>query len=99
MGTRSFVLAVAMGAVALAGCEFNPTMLPAKTLTYTEDARRAYEEALASFQSKDWESARPLLQEVKKLFPQSRYARLAELRLADIDFATERYSEAANLWF
>ena len=98
MGTRSFVLALAVGAVALAGCEINPTMLPTKTLTYTEDARRAYEEALASFQSKDWESARPLLQEVKKLFPQSRYARLAELRLADIDFATERYSEAATAY-
>jgi outer membrane protein assembly factor BamD len=68
------------------------------TLTYTEDARRAYEEALRSFRDKDWESARPLFTEVKKLFPQSRFARLAELRLADIDFAQERYSDAITAY-
>ncbi|MFO0551692.1 MAG: outer membrane protein assembly factor BamD [Polyangiaceae bacterium] len=69
---------------------------PTRTLTYTEDARKAYEEAMQAFNAKDWEGARPLFQEVKKRFPQSRYARLAELRIADIDFAQEKYTDAIS---
>jgi len=87
------VIAVACGAAAL-GCAASST--GPKQLSYTEDARRAYEEAMQSFRSKDWESARPLFQEVKKRFPQSRYARLAELRLADCDFAQEKYTDAIS---
>lgn len=69
-----------------------------KTLTYTEDARRAYEEAMTAFRAKDWEGARPLFQDVKKNFPQSRYARLSELRIADIDFAQEKYTDAIGAY-
>ncbi len=64
------------------------------TLTYTDDARAAYNEAMQSFKNKDWDDARALFGEVKKLFTYSRYARLAELRLADIDFEQEKYSES-----
>ena len=67
-----------------------------KTLTYTDDAKRAYDEALAAYHDKDYESARPLFEEMKKLFPQSSYARLAELRLADIDFAQGKYQDAIS---
>src|SRR5690606_9343068 len=90
---RALVL-VASAALAVGGCDatFSTTATP--TLTYTEDARKAYDEAMDSFRSKDWESARALFAEVKKLFPQSRFARLAELRLADIDFAQEKFTEA-----
>lgn len=65
-----------------------------RTLTYTDDAKKAYDEALTAFHDKDWESARPLFEEVKKSFPQTRYARLAELRIADVDFAQGKYSDA-----
>jgi outer membrane protein assembly factor BamD len=68
------------------------------SLTYTDDAKSAYDEALVSFRDKDWESARALFAEVKKLFAYSRYARLAELRLADIDFEQEKYSEAISAY-
>jgi outer membrane protein assembly factor BamD len=98
MRLGAWSLATSLVIAALSGCDINPTMVPTKSLTYTEDARRAYEEAMESFRSKDWETARPLLQEVRKLFPQSRYARLAELRLADIEFATERYVEAVTAY-
>ena len=93
----SSILAAAIAAVVglgSVGCAASST--GPKTLSYTEDARRAYEEAMQSFRSKDWESARPLFQEVKKRFPQSRYARLAELRLADCDFAQEKYTDAIS---
>ena len=91
------VLAAATCALALAsgaGCDASFSTTATPTLTYTEDARKAYDEAMDSFRGRDWESARALMSEVKKLFPQSRYARLAELRLADIDFAEEKFTEA-----
>src|SRR6185369_16472590 len=81
--------------IALAGCaEFNITGAGHATLTYTEDARAAYLEAMESFKAHNWEDARALFGEVRKLFSYSRYARLAELRLADIDFEQGKYSDA-----
>ncbi len=77
------------------GCaEFNFATAGRATLTYTDDARAAYGEAMESFRSRSWEDARALFGEVKKLFAYSRYARLAELRLADVDFEQSKYSDA-----
>lgn len=82
-------------AVPAAGCtEFNITGTGRATLTYTEDARAAYFEALNAFKSRNFEDARALFSEVRKLFAYSRYARLAELRLADIDFEQAKFSDA-----
>ncbi len=82
-------------AVPLAGCaEFNFATAGRATLTYTEDARAAYNEALEAFKGRNWEDARALFGEVRKLFAYSRYARLAELRLADIDFEQSKFSDA-----
>jgi outer membrane protein assembly factor BamD len=82
-------------ALAAAGCaEFNFTGAGRATLTYTDDARAAYFEAMESFKARSWEDARVLFGEVKKLFAYTRYARLADLRLADIDFEQARYSDA-----
>jgi outer membrane protein assembly factor BamD len=66
------------------------------TLTYTDDARLAYGEAMHSYENKDWEDARALFGEIKKLFPYTTYARLSELRLADINFEQEKFSEAVT---
>ena len=93
LSSALLLLTLSTSAVACASTSQTP-----KTLTYTEDARRAYEEAMKAFRSKDWEGARPLFQEVKKNFPQSRYARLAELRIADIDFAQEKYTDAIGAY-
>ena len=84
---RSLLPLVSAVVLAAAGCaEFSFTGAGRATLTYTEDATAAYNEALAAFKARNWEDARALFLEVKKLFAYSRYARLAELRLADIDF-------------
>ncbi len=87
----SLVLALAL----LGGCESGPLKSTA-SLTYTEDAFKAYQEALQAYDNKDWEDARALFSEVKRLFNYSRYARLAELRLADIDFEQGKYAEAIS---
>jgi outer membrane protein assembly factor BamD len=63
-------------------------------LNYSEDAKRAYDKAMVAFEEHDWEKARLLLKEVKRKYSYSRYARLAELRLADTDVASEKLSEA-----
>lgn len=68
------------------------------TLTYTDDARAAYNEALKAYKSKDWEDAKALFGEIKKLFPYTRYARMAELRLADIQFEQEKFAEATTAY-
>jgi outer membrane protein assembly factor BamD len=82
-------------AVPLGGCaEFNFATAGRATLTYTEDARAAYNEALEAFKQRNWEDARALFGEVRKLFAYSRYARLAELRLADIDFEQSKFADA-----
>lgn len=95
---RRCVLLAALGLCApLAGCDsFEIGGARHATLTYSDDARAAYNEALTSFKNKDWDDARALFGEIKKLFPYTRYARLAELRLADIDFEQEKFSESTT---
>lgn len=88
-----------MGFVAcsvLSGCDTQIGEPSKATLTYTEDAHDAYEEAMRSYRSKAWDDARALLSEVRKLFPYSRYATLAELRLADLNFEQEKYADAVS---
>src|ERR1700722_6755081 len=67
----------------------------AKTaLGYTEDAKRAYDAAMESYNAHDWIEAQTLPREVKRKYSYSKYARLAELRIADADFEQEKYSDA-----
>jgi outer membrane protein assembly factor BamD len=65
-------------------------------LDYTDNARRDYEVALEAFEDKNWELADELLNEVKRKYAYSRYARLAELRLADANFQQEKFAEAIS---
>jgi outer membrane protein assembly factor BamD len=67
-------------------------------LHYTEDAKRAYDTALDAFFDHDWEYANQLFQEVKRKYGYSRYARLSELRLADIAFHQEKFAEAVGMY-
>jgi len=95
---RSYVLPAVgfVACLALTGCDLQVGDGSKATLTYTEDARDAYEEAMRAYHSKSWDDARALLSEVRKLFPYSRYATLAELRLADLNFEQEKYADAVS---
>jgi outer membrane protein assembly factor BamD len=90
-------LLFAVGSVAASGCATAPPP-PSNALQYSEDARRAYEKALEAFLDKDWEEAGVLLNEVKRKYAYSKYARLAELRLADIDFEQEKFATAITAY-
>lgn len=80
---------------ALVGAACAPAPKAAKTAEqYQEEARVAYDKAVAAYLDEDWEIAVRLLVEVKRDFSYTRYARLAELRLADASFRQEKYAEA-----
>src|ERR1700679_3786057 len=90
-----FAAAPALGAFTggalLTGCEGEG----AKTaLGYTEDAKRAYDAAMEEYNAHNWIEAQTLLREVKRKYSYSKYARMAELRIADADFEQEKYSDA-----
>lgn len=63
-------------------------------LNYTADAKRAYDAAMVEFDGHNWIEAQNLFREVKRKYGYSRYARLAELRIADADYEQEKYAEA-----
>lgn len=59
-----------------------------------DEARVAYDEALAEFRDGDCLEAEPLFTTVRGQFRFSRFAALAELRIADCKFETKAYAEA-----
>lgn len=91
--TRALCLALCVG---LAACATEKP--PESPLHYTENAKKAYEEALNAYFDRDWEYANQLFQDVKRKWGYSRYARLAELRLADAAYHQEKYAEAVGMY-
>jgi outer membrane protein assembly factor BamD len=81
-------------ACALAACGGDENL----NLGYGENARRAYAAALEEFYDEDCFDAKPLLKNVRSEFPYSRFAPLAELRLADCHFEDGEYAEAIEAY-
>jgi len=67
-------------------------------LQHSENARRAYEEAMQAFKDHDWQDATTLFREVRRRFSFSNYAPLAQLRLADIEFEQEKWTESISAY-
>ncbi|HVW26561.1 MAG TPA: outer membrane protein assembly factor BamD [Polyangiaceae bacterium] len=97
MRPRIVVAAAGLCLAALAGCS-GEQKAAQSPLHYTENAKRAYDEALVAYFDRDWELANQLFGDVKKKYGYSRYARLAELRLADIAYRQEKYAEAVGMY-
>src|SRR5262245_22525854 len=89
MITRLVVLIALLGA----GCG-------AKTgggsVDYSVSAQKNYEKGLKELDRKDWVAASKYFGFIKSRFPYSKYAVLAELRLADAEFGAEQYLEAID---
>jgi outer membrane protein assembly factor BamD len=90
LGPFAWVLLVTALAAGVAGCAEEPKT----ALSYTENAQRAYDEAMKEFQSHNWIEAQNAMREVKRKYHYARVAKLAELRIADADFEQEKYAEA-----
>jgi outer membrane protein assembly factor BamD len=84
------LLAAALAAGS-AGCDKRE---PRTALSYTADAKRAYDEALKEFESHNWIESQALFREVRRKYHYSKFAKLAELRIADADFEQEKFAEA-----
>jgi outer membrane protein assembly factor BamD len=89
-------LAPALVVASLAGLPACAGEGPKTALGYTEDAKRAYDAAMSEFHAHNWLEAQTLLREVKRKYSYSKYARLAELRIADADMEQEKFSEAIH---
>lgn len=86
-------LAAVLALVAVAACG-------GKTATgsvdYSVSAPKNYERGMAELAEKDWTAAAKYFSFIKSRFPYSRYAVLAELRLADAEFGAEQYLNAID---
>jgi len=69
---------------------------PQSAFEYAENAREKYLQGVRAIEAENWEGATETLNELKKKYSYSRYARLAELRLADADLAQDKYAEAVT---
>jgi outer membrane protein assembly factor BamD len=83
---------VGLASLWLVGCDKEYHAVSA--IDYSEKAKHDYDAAMDDFDSKNWEAARQKLSEVKRNYGYSRYARLAELRLADADYEQDKFAEA-----
>jgi outer membrane protein assembly factor BamD len=90
------LLGVLTSVLGTGGCATQEEAPPATALDYTANARKDYEAALAAFEDKNWELCSELFNEVKRKYAYSRYARLAELRLADANFQQDKFAEAIS---
>jgi outer membrane protein assembly factor BamD len=68
----------------------------AGAVDYSVSAQRNYEKGLKELEDKDWLAASKYFSFIKSRFPYSKYAVLAELRLADAEFGAEQYVEAID---
>lgn len=93
VGSLAGLTVTATAAVTVAGCEPMEAKSP---LDYTENAKRAYDAAVVELDDKNWIEAAALFREVRRKYAYSRYAKLSELRLADIDFAQDKFAEAVR---
>jgi len=73
------------------GCASNTRV---HQLDYGDKARLAYAEALESFFNDECMVADPAFSNVKRLYPYTRFAALAELRIADCQYKDGKYAEA-----
>ena len=67
-----------------------------KPVTYSLTAKQNYEKGLAELKDENYPEAQKYFQFVKQKYPFSKYAVLAELALADSQFARGNYTEAID---
>lgn len=90
-------LAPICAAIALLGaCAESQTS--AADATYADDAERAYTRALDEFRADKCLEAEPMFRKIRREYPFSRFAALAELRIADCLLKQGKYAEAVQAY-
>jgi outer membrane protein assembly factor BamD len=96
MSLPRFTLLLVLCAVPTwSACASEPVR-PQTAAEYEANAKAAYQQAIDAYLDRDWELARELMDAVMRNYGYSRYARLAQLRLADIQYHQDSYVEAAG---
>jgi outer membrane protein assembly factor BamD len=91
---QALVTALALaGAGAATGCGGKG---PTGAVDYSVSAPKNYDRGMAELAEKDWTAAAKYFSFIKSRFPYSRYAVLAELRLADAEYGAEQYLNAID---
>jgi outer membrane protein assembly factor BamD len=57
-----------------------------------------YQQAMKNFDNKLWQEAVTAFAQLKAKYPYSKYASIAELRMADVKYASERWTEAVDAY-
>lgn len=92
---KLFVIA-AVAVIACLGAAGCGAKSNAGAVDYSVSAQKNYEKGLKELESKDWLAASKYFGFIKTRFPYSKYAVLAELRIADAEFGAEQYIEAID---
>jgi outer membrane protein assembly factor BamD len=90
LGACMLALAVAITAVSCGGATGSGAV------DYSVSAQKNYDKGMKALDAKDWIAASKYFAFIKSRFPYSKYAVLAELRLADAEFGAEQYLEAID---
>src|SRR5947208_14117858 len=94
-GARSAMLAAAVLTLSIAiGCATSDE--ESKPVTYSLTAKQNYEKGLAELKDENYPEAQKYFQFVKQKYPFSKFAVLAELAIADTQFARGNYTEAVD---
>lgn len=83
---------------AIVGCSSFETNLQDTSINIKDTARQNFEAAEAALTARRFNEAIKFFEAVKNKFPYSKYAVLAELRMADTHFERERWLEAADAY-
>lgn len=96
---RNTALALLLSApLSVGACTAFETNLQDTQVSYQETARQNFEEGEKAFEGKRYPEAIKFFEHVKNKFPYSKYASLADLRIADAHFAREKWLEAADAY-
>ncbi len=91
---RSGAIVFALGTALVAPVSGCVTQAPRSNLNYGDRARSEYEAAKEQLDGGDLLGSAEIFRRIRREYGLSRWAWLSELRLADIDFRTEKFAEA-----
>jgi outer membrane protein assembly factor BamD len=91
-GFRHLIATTLLAATLAAGCAESDD--DSRPVTYSLTARQNYDKGMASLKDEDYAEAKKYFLFVKQKFPFSKYAVMAELAIADTQFAQGNYAEA-----
>ena len=97
MFLRRTVITCTLAALALAACG-GSVRDDEKSAQYSVSARQNYDKGMDKLKDEEWTEAAKFFAFVKARFPYSKYAVLAELRLADALFGAGSYLEAVDAY-